>query len=464
VDLDDESNSGGWAFNSAWYYTGIGIYTPYDNIATSGEFIGIANTTPNPYDPDGHGGYLSTYDETGVVPAYAVNGTVTIGLPLSEESYRDLMFNVFVVPYGEVYLYIADPSWSFYQFNITGKQVMEEQAVVGRAMKLQNAILSTQSFAKSNEPFNVTVRVYNESNAPQKNVSVDVYNNLKSWKSVFKSVHGTTNATGSAVLRPWAPNVSVPTYVNVFAKPAGDANEYSLLESTQELLIPREDYLTIHFSKTLVNTTSTVNVQGTLYGRHGVMKNRTVSLSLNGQIIGNAKTDEYGRVNFTVNLSNYKSFISGNIVRLILISSMSGYYPARAMAELLIPGNVALEIYGVNYPSTLYAEHRGNISVLIEGTDSISSVILYMKYSDDSNYIGYPMQRSPTNPNEFYLNRIFTKPGNVSFYIIVQGASGTTVKSDVYTFTVEQSVPELNEFAVIILILSGLAVMRVKRE
>ena len=240
VDLDDESNNGGWFFNSAWYYTGIGIYSPYDNIATSGDFIGHANRTANPYD-----GGLSTWDETGVQSALVANGTLTIGLPLSMESYRDLMFNVFIVPYGDVYLYISDPSWYFYQFNITGQQVFESQAVVSRAMNILVPQISTDNIATPGQPFAVHATVYNQDNTPLPGVSVTAYNNAFASHAKYPSVSGTTDKNGTVTLTPWAPNGSAPTVVNVFVKAAGGPNTYSVLQSTTIAVVPPYMFVTI---------------------------------------------------------------------------------------------------------------------------------------------------------------------------------------------------------------------------
>ncbi len=337
VDLDDESNSGGWYFNSAWYYTGIGIYSPYDNIATSGDFIGIANTTGNPYD-DG----LSTYDETGVVPALVANGTVNIGLPLAEESYRDLVFDLFVVPYGEVYLYIADPNWNFYQFNISGEQVFHSQAVVSRAMNILITSISTDPIATPGHPFNVNVVTYDQANNPVKGAKVTVYNNAKPWKALYKAVSGVTDANGTVTLTPTAPVMSSPSLIDVYAKASAGPTTYSVLEGTQISVIPPYMFVDVTPMSNGVLLGHKVAFDVYVYAADGTpLAGATVSPAAN---MGNVTpstlvTNAEGHAVFTLDTSTISadSIITPVIADSITVAAtMDGYNPASSTAGVVI--------------------------------------------------------------------------------------------------------------------------------
>ena len=249
VDLLDMTNYMNWKndpntynpwFDSAWYYTGIGIYTPYDNIATSGDFIGHANETPNPYD-DG----LSTFNETGVVPGELTNGSYTFYLLDSMSSYRDLKYDIYVVPYGDIYLYIADPSWSFYQFNITGMQVLHTQGVISRAMQIRLVDMTVDPSVIPGHQFTVSATVLNESNDPVVGATLKVYNNAKSWKALYPSVSGATDSDGNVVLTPTAPLSSSPSELDVFAAVQPTSAQYAVLESTQIITEPPQMFVNV---------------------------------------------------------------------------------------------------------------------------------------------------------------------------------------------------------------------------
>ena len=429
-------------FNSAWYYTGIGIYTPYDNIATSGDFIGHANNTPNPYD-----GGLSTFDETGVVPGNLTNGSYTFYLQDAMSSYRDLRFNIYVIPYGDIYLYIANPNWDYYQFNITGMQVLHTQGVVSRAMKILIANMSADVAVKSNTHFNVTAKVLNESNSGVYNVKVKAYNNVKSWKAEFNPVYNTTNNDGIANLSPVAPKVSAPKEVYVYVKALGDTSTYSVIESTQILDIPNMAY----FEDVKLNTSqiiwsnTTFSLSGRLMGPNGPIINDTVNLEINGTVVSGERTNATGYFNFNISGANYSG-----VTKISLMYSGGGYYPIQETIWVFITKGI-VHVVHIDYPSIILVGSTGNITAVINSTFPLQSVTFFVEYGNNTTYEEYPMHRVG-NTNIYYVYYPFSKAGNYTFYIVAKDLHGVSGTSNINSVQASSTVPEFTPELFLLLI------------
>ncbi|NPA75699.1 MAG: hypothetical protein GXO25_06430, partial [Euryarchaeota archaeon] len=358
---------------------------------------------------------------------------------------------------GDVYLYISDPSWSFWQFNITGQQVFESQAVVQRAQHILIVNASTVPETSTGTPFPVRVAVYTENNTPANNVTVKVYSNLKIWRSHFNEVSGKTNSSGKIVLSPNITKDSLPSMENVFVKATSTLN-YSLVERTQIFVVPKIAQLTMNVSRTVVSNESSITVTGLLRDNQGPIFNKTVTLYINGGKIKSLKTDENGTVKFEVNITTVPGM---NIVSLQFDSS--GYWPAHTEEELWsVPPLIMKQL---KYPSAINVGQSGNITAELYCLYGNPTVYLYIKYSTDIGYARYAMQRI-NGTDIYYFNTTYHWPGIIDFYLYINDSKGDNITTPVYSILVQQAVPELNSTALIfagIAIIAATVILRRKR-